>query len=205
MKKALLMVLSGALIALTSFSHALTQGEMEDAISRDTGLSKEQSHNALDAYEKQLKKEMSEKRAVKLDNHGTYRPRELAGTRTGRTLSGGQTTYDNWKLVKNYETVEESVFNQRAAERAGMSLEDYTKASNAYKSNTAKTLRKGGSVYMHGEGTYSIGKVKERIYKKRDGTITSIRPAYKKIRYKGYGKDNKQQFTADDALTKQIN
>lgn len=205
MKKALLMVLSGALIALTSFSHALTQGEMEDAITRDTGLSKEKAHNALDAYEKQLRYEMSEKRAVKLDNYGTYKPRELSGTRTGRTLKGGQTTYDNWKLVKGYQTVEEATFNQRAAERAGLSVEEYTQASDSYKNNVGKTLRKGGSVSIHGEGTYSIRKSKERIYRKRDGTITSIAPASKKIRYKGYGKENKQQFTADDALTKQIN
>ena len=204
MKKALLMVLSGALIALTSFSHALTQGEMEDAISRDTGLSKEQSHNALDAYEKQLKHEMAESRAVKLDNYGTYRPREKVGTRTGKTFSG-KTTYDNWKLVKGYQTVDEATFNQRAAERAGLSVEEYTQASDSYKNNVGKTLRKGGSVSIHGEGTYSIRKSKERIYRKRDGTITSIAPASKKIRYKGYGKENKQQFTADDALTKQIN
>ena len=203
MNKALLMVLSGALIGLASSSIAMNQGEMVDSVAADTGLSKTQSFNALDAFEKQLKEEVGAKRGVKLDNFGTYRPREKVGTRTGRTFAG-TTTYDNWKLVKKPVIIDEATFNARAAARAGLSVEDFDKATEAYKTRVGSTLRKGGSVAMHGEGTYAVGKVSPRKYYAKDGSISSVRFAKKVVRYKSYG-DNKQKFTPDQALSDRLN
>lgn len=198
------MVLSGALIGLASSSIAMNQGEMVDSVAADTGLSKTQSFNALDAFEKQLKEEVGAKRGVKLDNFGTYRPREKVGTRTGRTFAG-TTTYDNWKLVKKPVIIDEATFNARAAARAGLSVEDFDKATEAYKTRVGSTLRKGGSVAMHGEGTYSSSRVAARIgMNRRTGNLERF-PAYRKIKYKGYGDGNKQKLNFDQAIIDKVN
>ena len=206
MNKALLMVMSGVITASISSSWAMSQSEMEGAVAAQTGLSKAQSHNALDAFEKQLKEEMSAKRAVKLDGFGQYNPRQSAGIRTGyNPRTGGQLSYESWKLVKKPEVVDEATFNARAAARAGMSVEDYDKAVEAYKSNVASTLRKGGSVAMHGEGTYRVRRIPTRTYHNDDGSVGKVVRAHKAIGYSGYGASNKQQFKADAALTCKLN
>ena len=202
MNKALLMVMSGVIIASISSSWAANQSEMEDAVAAQTGLSKAQSHNALDAFEKQLKEEMGAKRAVKLDGFGQYNPRESAGMRSGyNPRTGGTLQYESWRLVKKPEVIDEATFNARAAVRAGMSVEDYDKAVESYKTNVANTLRKGGIVAMHGEGTYAVGRVAARVYHRKDGSISRVVPAHKKVRYSGYGDQNKQQFKADAELS----
>ena len=202
MNKVLLMVMSGVITASMSSSWAMSQSEMEDAVAAQTGLSKTQSHSALDAFEKQLKEEMGAKRAVKLDGFGQYNPRQSAGIRTGyNPRTGGQLQYESWKLVKKPEVVDEATFNARAAARAGMSVEDYDKAVEAYKGNVANTLRKGGRVEMHGEGTYAAVRVAARTYYRKDGGISKVVPAHKKVRYSGYGDSNRQQFKADQELS----
>ena len=180
MNKVLLMVMSGVITASMSSSWAANQSEMEDMVAAQTGLTKTQSHNALDAFEKQLKEEMGAKRAVKLDGFGQYNPRQSAGIRTGyNPRTGGQLQYESWKLVKKPEVVDEATFNARAAARAGMSVEDYDKAVEAYKSNVANTLRKGGRVAMHGEGTYAVVRVAVRKYYRKDGSTSKVVPAHK--------------------------
>lgn len=205
MSKVLLMVLSGALIASMSSSWAMNQSEMEAYVATQTGLTKTASHNALDAFENQLKEEMAAKRAVKLDNFGTYNPRESSGMKTGRNpRTGAALQYEGFKLVKKPEVVDEATFNSRAAARAGMTVEDYDKAVESYKAGVAGTLRKGGSVAMHGEGTYAVGKVSRRVYMRKDGSISKVVAAHKTVRYSGYGASNRQQFKADTALSCQL-
>ena len=206
MNKVLSMVLSGALIALMSSSWAMNQSEMEVSVSAQTGFSNTQAHNALDAFEKQLKEEMAAKRAVKFDRFGQFNPREMAGIRTGHNpRTGGQLQYESWKLVKKPEVIDEALFNARAAVRAGMSVEDYDKALEAYKSSVGSVLQRGGSVAMHGEGTYAVGRVAARTYHRKDGSISMVVPRHRKVKYSGYGGSNKQQFKADVALTCKLN
>ena len=81
---------------------------------------------------------------------------------------------------------------------------DFDKATEAYKTRVGSTLRKGGSVAMHGEGTYAVGKVSPRKYYAKDGSISSVRFAKKVVRYKSYG-DNKQKFIPDQALSDRLN
>ena len=109
--------------------------------------------------------------------------------------------YESWKLVKKPEVVDEATFNARAAARAGMSVEDYDKAVEAYKGNVASTLRKGGRVEMHGEGTYAAVRVAARTYYRKDGSTSKVVRAHKKVRYSGYGDSNRQQFKADQELS----
>ena len=101
--------------------------------------------------------------------------------------------------------VDEATFNARAAARAGMSIEDYDKATESYKSKIASTIQRGGSVAMHGEGTYSSSRVAARIgMNRRTGNLERF-PAYRKIKYKGYGDGNKQKLNFDQAIIDKVN
>jgi Bacterial DNA-binding protein len=89
MKKALLMGMSGALIALiSSNAHALTQSEAEDNYITKHGGDKANIHAKFNAWEKVLKDELAAKHAVKIDGLGTFNPKEKVGTRTYKGFNG---------------------------------------------------------------------------------------------------------------------
>ncbi len=203
MKKVLLTAMSGALIGLTSFSaQAMNQTEMVSAVSAETGYSNHKTFNALDAYEKQLKSEMSAGRAVRVDGVGEYRPRYLAGMRSGTNARSGQATqYENWKLVKNPTVVSDAEFNKAASARAGIDETEYSQIINSYKMQKRNTLRMGGSVSMHGDGTYKATLGKDRVYYRRDGSgeVSSTVPGKYSVKFRG-AKGNRYTFRADPTL-----
>ena len=197
MSKALLTVLSGALIGLMlSSAHAYDQTDMEDFVHRDTGLTKIAAHNALDAFEKQLAAEMAQKHAVKLSDFGRYNPKELAGPVAGRDpRNGSPLTYQSWKLVKKPLVVDEATFNARAAERAGMPIDEYETAMKSFKEGVPIVISAtaGNTLSMRGEGQYQLFATKEHVTKK------GLVPSASKFRYKAFG-SNHHTFTADKHL-----
>lgn len=203
MKKVLLTAMSGALIGLTSFSaQAMNQTEMVSAVSAETGYSNHKTFNALDAYEKQLKSEMSAGRAVRVDGVGEYRPRYLVGMRSGTNARSGQAIqYENWKLVKNPTVVSDAEFNKAASARAGIDETEYSQIINSYKMQKRNTLRMGGSVSMHGDGTYKATFREDRVYYRRDGSgeVSSTVPGKYSVKFRG-AKGNRYTFRADPTL-----
>lgn len=205
MKKVLLTALSGALIALASSSWALNKEEMEESIAAKTGLTKAQSHNALDAFEKQLRHEMDQKKSVRLDGFGTFTPKEIKGQRDGRNpRTGASLTYDSWGKVKTDETVREKAFVQAMATRANMSTEDADKALEAYKESVKSTLKKGGTYASRGEGTYEVGKRAARTGRNpQTGEPIKIKAA--KVPKYNDGGNNHVAFTAGKGLKETLN
>ena len=128
----------------------LTSGEMDAGIASQTELPVEKVKSTLDAYEAKLKAEAAAGRAVKMEGFGTMMPRSVQGTRTGRTISGGTVTYQNWKLVKNPEVVSDTTL---------YAPEDEAIISR-YKANTKSVINKGGLFSSRGFGTFKLTKLK---------------------------------------------
>ena len=153
MKKIIGIILCG--YALTV--NALTSGEMDQAIANQTALPTEKVKTALDLFEAKLKSEAASGKAVKLDGLGTMNPRQISGTRTGRTISGGTVTYPNWKLVKNPEVkLDADLYSADM----GVTQDEYNSILSNYKNNIKTVLRKGGTVSMTGFGSYKIAQRK---------------------------------------------
>lgn len=125
---------------------ALDGGEMDRGIASQTELPVEKVKSTLDAYEAKLKAEAAAGRAVKMEGFGTMMPRSVQGTRTGRTISGGTVTYQNWKLVKNPVVVSDTTL---------YAPEDEAIISR-YKSNTKAVINKGGSYQSRGFGSFKM-------------------------------------------------
>lgn len=181
MNKALLILLSGGLTVSIS-SRADTQSDMEGYVSTMTGQSTRKVHNALQAFELQLKEEMAAKREVRLDNFGAYRPREIKGTRT----AFGH-TYDNWVLIDKPEVVKEKLFNERAAAKAGMSVADFDKNLEAYKRGIITRLNPNNDILIHGDGHYKLHQEFKTVGQKTVEVRT--------FNYKAYGSGNHHEFT----------
>jgi hypothetical protein len=76
MKKVLLTVMSGVLIALVSFNAcSLTKQNIEVGMAEKTGLTRTQARNALEAFELQVKTELEATRGVAMSDR-TYLPKE---------------------------------------------------------------------------------------------------------------------------------
>jgi nucleoid DNA-binding protein len=161
----------------------MNKSELAIAIAANTGLNKTTTYAALTALTQQLEAEGFAGRAVVWDHFGTFLPRRVVGQRTGRSLGGGEVTYDNWKLVASPEQVSEATFVQSAATRADTHPTLITIILQSYKALVLRTLRRGGSVYSHGHGGFKVGKRKTRTSHHRDGSISSVRPAMKVMLY----------------------
>lgn len=145
MKRIMGLLLCG--YALTAF--ALTSGEMDAGVSQQTAIPLPRVKSVLDAYEEKLKTEAAAGRAVNMEGFGTMNPRSVQGTRTGRTISGGTVTYQNWKLVKNPQVVSDKTL---------YTPEDEAIIA-AYKNNAQSVMRKGGVFTSRGLGSFKVGKL----------------------------------------------
>lgn len=181
MKKALLILLSGGLTVSTS-SEADTQSDMESFVAKQTGETTKQAHNALQAFEQQMKEEMAARREVKLNDFGSYRPREQKGMRMAFGMP-----VENWALIKKPTVVNEDLFNARAAAKAGMTVEEFDKNLEAYKLGITTRLTPNNSILINGDGHYELN----REYKKVGRKTVEIRT----FNYKAYGPDNHYEFT----------
>jgi nucleoid DNA-binding protein len=178
----------------------MTKTELAAAIAAKTGLSKTVAYEALSAMEQQLNAESKARRAVELDDFGTFVPREIMGQRTGRILDGGLATYDNWKLVQDPKLVPQDKFIQRAAKRAGMELEDFEQFLASYKALVVRTLRRGGSVSSHSQGSFKVQSRKPRVFRNADGRITTKLPQRLAVVYKSCKTGQHQKFIAAPGL-----
>jgi nucleoid DNA-binding protein len=140
----------------------MNKTELAAAIAEETGFTKTATYAALTAFEEQLDAESRALRAVVLDDFGTFWPRQKMGQRTGRTLGGGTTTYDNWKLVESPKLVDEATFVGRAAKRADMQAAFFERILQQYKNQVTATLRQGNSVSSHGHGSFKVSTRKPR-------------------------------------------
>jgi nucleoid DNA-binding protein len=183
----------------------LNQAETEDAIALKTGLSRSQAHNALEAFEKQIKTEMAAKRMVVLSDFGTYKPKELNGTRIGRNpRTGAAMKIDNWSPVKQPERVSQADFYSRMSQHAGLSAEESKKAVDAYREAIQETLKKGGTVALRGEESFSVGKRAARIsYDINTGTMVR-RNASRGVNH-DVGGDGRYSFSASTKLKNALN
>jgi nucleoid DNA-binding protein len=170
----------------------MNKSDLVTAIAADTGVNKTNTHIALTAIAQQLEAEGLAGRAVVFNDFGAFLPRRKDGLRTGRTISGGTITYDNWKLVADPEQLDEASFIQGAATRANLRPPQITIVLQSYKAQIVRTLRKGGSVHYAGYGSFSLGKKKARIYHRDDGSVSSRSPAQKVISYQS-GKNGQHQ------------
>lgn len=207
MKKALLMVLSGAIIGSTSFScFAINQSEVETVIEANPGFTRAKAHNALEAFESVLKEEASSGHAVKLDNFGVYRPKQSAGLRNYRDpKTGGTVARESFSFVKKPDIVSQDEFITKAARKAGVTEEEMKVTLASYEASVKTTLMKGGSAAFSGSGTYSLGVVGPRHYKLPNGQI-GTHAAHKVARFKPYGDNRKiYDFKADDNLQNLLN
>jgi DNA-binding protein HU-beta len=198
--------MSGVLIALVSFnSWAFNQAETEDYLAQRTGLSKAQAHNALEAFEHQIKTEMAAKRMVVLSDFGTYKPKELNGTRTVRNLrTGASMQIDKWAAVKQPERVSQADFYSRMSQHAGLSPEDSKKAVDAYRDLIKATLKRGGTVELRGEESFSVAKRAARMaYDPNTGTM--VRRSAAKVVNHDVGGDGHYSFSASTKLKNALN
>lgn len=147
MKKIIASILWG--YALTV--NALTSGEMDQDIANQTALPIAKVKTALDLFELRLKSEAASGKAVKLDGLGTFFPRRVSGTRTGRTLGGGTVTYPNWKLVKNPVVVSDTTLYSTDM---GVTQNEYDTILTKYKSKIRTEIDRGAVVRISGFGTY---------------------------------------------------
>jgi nucleoid DNA-binding protein len=206
MKKVLLTVTSGVLIALASFnSWARNQAETEDVIASKAGLTKAQAHNALEAFEHQIKTEMAAKRMVVLTDFGTYKPKELNGTHIGRNpRTGAALKIDTWSNVKNPDRVSQADFYSRMSQHSGLSAEESKKAVDAYRDAIQATLKKGGSVALRGEEEFSVGKRAAKVITNvNDGEKMKL-PAAKVVKH-NVGGDGHYSFSASTKLKNTLN
>ncbi len=156
----------------------MTKTELADVIANNTGLPKAQTYKALSALEQQLIAQGKALRAVQLDNFGTFQPRQNTGQRTGKSFNGSTITYDNWKLVVDPKLVTQTTFVERAAKLANIAVADFEQVLTEFKTQVARALRTGRSVYFHELGTFKVGRRKKRIYRAADGSISSQKPAH---------------------------
>lgn len=136
---------------------AMTGAEMDAAIASQTELPETKVRTTLDAFEARLKQEAAAGKAVKLEGLGTMMPRAVSGQRTGRTISGGTTTYPNWKLVKNPEVVKDADLYDPSA---GVTQDEYNSIISRYKSNTQMVINRGGIYTSRGLGTFRMTRLK---------------------------------------------
>lgn len=132
---------------------AMTGAEMDAAIASQTELPETKVKTTLDAFEARLKQEAAAGKAVKLEGFGTMMPRAVSGQRTGRTISGGTTTYPNWKLVKNPEVVKDADLYDPSM---GVTRDEYSTILGQYKSNTKMVINRGGIYSSRGLGTFKM-------------------------------------------------
>jgi DNA-binding protein HU-beta len=207
MKKALLMAMSGTLIVLISFNaQAAMQPELEEHyLASHTGETKKAVHDKFEAWEKVLKAELAAKHAVTIDGLGTYAPKEKTGTRVVNGF-GGLKTVDQYTLVKNAEKTDTAAFIDKFATASGMSKQQAKAFNDQFITQIQTTLKKGGSVIIHGEGTYRVGKQAATYSIDRhtgDVTRTPARRVGKFNASKSLG--TRQQFTPDAALNGSVN
>lgn len=176
MKKIIAILLCGYAAA----AFGLTSGEMDDLVSQQTAIPETRVKSALDAYEEKLKSEAAAGRAVKMEGFGTMMPRSVQGTRTGRTLGGGTVTYQNWKLVKNPETVSDATL---------YTPEDEAIIS-AYKRNVQLVMRKGGTYTSRGMGSFKAGRL----------ASTKTKPARMVAKFSSSKSGMHQKFVPDNPL-----
>jgi nucleoid DNA-binding protein len=205
MKKVLLTAMSTALIGLISSNAlALNEGEMADAISAKTGMTGAKAHDALNAFQAQLRAEMEAKHAVKLNDFGKYVPTEVHGQKAGRNPKTGEVLhYDNYARVVKPITVKEVDFVHSAAVRGGMSDADFSKALAVYKEETASILKRGGTIAMRGEDTMGVGKRAARVVTLPNHTAVKVKAA-KVVSYSDGG-TNHRDFVAGQHLKDVLN
>ena len=136
---------------------AMTGAEMDAAIASQTALPETKVKTTLDAFEARLKQEAAAGKAVKLEGFGTMMPRSVQGTRTGRTISGGTTTYQNWKLVKTPEVVRDADLYDPSM---GVTRDEYSTILGQYKTNTKMVINRGGIYSSRGLGTFRMTRMK---------------------------------------------
>jgi nucleoid DNA-binding protein len=183
----------------------LTFALNQDYLTQRTGLSKAQAHNALEAFEHQIKTEMAAKRMVVLSDFGTYKPKELNGTRVGRNpRTGAALVMDQWSNVKKPERVSQADFYARMSQHAGLSPEESKKVVDAYREAIQATLKKGGTVELRGEESFSVGKRAARIsYDINTGTM--VRRNASKVVDQDVGGDGHYSFKASTKLKNAVN
>jgi nucleoid DNA-binding protein len=174
----------------------MNKAELSIAIAANTGLNKTTTYAVLTAIAQQLDAEAIAGRAVVLDRFGTFLPRRKTGQRTGRILGGGVATYDNWKLIPNPVHVNEETFITDTAVRAKSMPPLVAIVLQDFKVQIVRTLRRGGSVYDNGHGSFRVGKRKARVYHRADGSISSQTPPKKAIIYRAAKDGNHQKFVA---------
>jgi hypothetical protein len=145
MKKVLLTVTSGVLIALVSFNaNSLSEKNLEIGMAEETGLTRVQARNALEAYEQQIKSELAAKRGVSM-THATYLPKasKMSDQERDYYLSTNKRNYtSSLFVVKDSPVVTQNVLEAGMSARNGMSVEDNHRLLEAYK----KTIEaKGGT------------------------------------------------------------
>jgi hypothetical protein len=113
-------------------------------MAEETGLTRIQARNALEAYEQQIKSELAAKRGVSM-GHATYLPKASKMTDAERDyhLSTNKRNYTrSLYVVKDSPTVTQSAIEAGMSSRNGMSVEDNHRLLEAYK----KTIQeKGGT------------------------------------------------------------
>jgi H-NS histone family len=148
MKKVLLTVTSGVLIALVSSNAiAITEHELELGMAAKAGLTERQAHNALAAFELKIKEEILLKHRVTLDNFGRYNPRESHLTAEQLASPGISNTNKkfSWYTIKNPSgSLTQSDLVSSMAAKNGMSISDNNRLIEAYKA----TLRESGQKNM---------------------------------------------------------
>jgi DNA-binding protein HU-beta len=207
MKKVLLTVTSGALIALISSSAlALNQSEAEDNFVTANGGTKTAAHDKFNAWEKLLKDELAAKREVKIAGLGTYAPKEKVGTTKTVVVDGVSTTKvtESYRLVKTPSTTNTDAFIDKYAAATGMTKDEAKAFNDQYINQVQATLRKGGTAQIAGLGTYKVNKQVAKYTVDDYGVVTKI-PAKKVARFSGSKALGKQKFTADTVLSGAVN
>jgi nucleoid DNA-binding protein len=168
--------------------------ELANAIAHETGLTKTAAFKALTAITQQLDAEGQAGRAVVLEYFGTFLPRQKMGQRTGKTLGGGDVTYDNWKLIPAPEQLDEMGFITLTAQRAQMKTPMVAVVLQCYKTMVIGALRKGASVYDQDHGSFKVGRRKARVFRREDGSVSSKRPPMKVVVYRSIRNGQHQKF-----------
>jgi nucleoid DNA-binding protein len=160
MKKALLMAMSGALIGLTSFNALadnVNQRAMETSYIAVHGGNSSEIHNKFQAWETVLKAELAAKHTVKIDGIGTFKARELNGTRTYK-LEGQILTANKYTLVPNATTTGTTEFLHKMALAGNMSDAEAAQINEHYRSEILKSLKTGQDASIYGVGAFARSK-----------------------------------------------
>lgn len=197
MKKVLLTVTSGVLIALVSSnSWALNRLELEQHIAKQADIGDTYAHDALSAFEKKIKTEMAAGNRVSLTGFGTYKPEHcetVNGKEKCKLIKGGK-TINKTKMVNVMAVGGEDGAMSKAA--AGRALESYMGAVRA-------TLKKGGEV-DDGEETYGT-KVRAAKTKILANGETKIIPRKVSVVHHEDPTDVRYRFVAQKGLRNALN